>query len=123
MKFLMGSLLLLVLVSGAHTASADAAADFSLHCAKCHGSDGKGQTTIGKIFKVPDFTVSSWSSKTSSAQIRETIENGAKDASGKQLMPSFKEKLSAEQINALVEYVQHFSAQSKGGGSETINAP
>ena len=113
MKIVIGSLLVFGLLLGARYAAADAAADFSLHCAQCHGRDGRGQTTIGKIFKIPDFTQSSWSSQTTPAKIHDTIENGAKDSSGKQLMPAFKDTFTADQITALVEYVRHFSAQTK----------
>lgn len=123
MKLLSASFILFALILGARTAAADAAADFGLQCAKCHGSDGRGQTTIGKIYKVPDFTLSSWSSKTTPAKMHDTIVNGAEDASGRQLMPAFKEKFNADQINALVEYVQHFSAQTTSNKDQPPTTP
>lgn len=123
MKLFIGSLMLFALVLGARTAAADAAADFNLNCAMCHGSDGQGQTTIGKIFKVPDFTSSSWISTTTPAKMKATIENGAKDASGKQLMPSFKEKFNSDQIDALVSYVRHFSTPAKTEESQKPTTP
>lgn len=86
----------------------DAATIYQQNCAKCHGIDGKGQTTVGKKLHVPDMTLPDWQAKYSAVKIRETIENGVQDKTGRDIMKAYKEKLSPEEIDALVPYVQKF---------------
>lgn len=87
---------------------ADATEVYQQNCSKCHGADGKGQTTVGRKLKVPDFTDAGWKSQTSDAKIKEAIENGVKDKSGKELMIPYKEKLTPGEIDSLISYVQKF---------------
>jgi mono/diheme cytochrome c family protein len=86
---------------------------YQQNCTKCHGADGKGQTTVGKKFKVPDFTDSAWQAKTSVSKIKEVIENGVKDKAGKELMKPYKDNLSPEEVNDLVQYVQKFASEKR----------
>ncbi len=72
-------------------------------CASCHGVDGKGDTESGKKMKVVDMTSADWHKKTTDAKIRESIMNGTKTDSGE--MQPFKDSLSSEQIDGLVNYI------------------
>jgi mono/diheme cytochrome c family protein len=79
-------------------ASANGAELFAAQkCVGCHGADGKG-----KLKGSPDFTDAAWQKKRTDAEMIETIKKGHKP------MPGYEDKLSAEQINALVAYVRSF---------------
>jgi cytochrome c6 len=68
------------------------------NCARCHGSDGKGNTQLGQEMGVPDLTTS----RLGSARVRQIISKGDGD------MPAFGKKLKAAQINSLVNTVRSF---------------
>jgi mono/diheme cytochrome c family protein len=77
-------------------------------CASCHGADGKGQTDQGQKMGIADYTAAAWQKSHTGAQIKTAIENGVNREKGgkKQEMDGFKDKLTPEQIDSLVEYVQ-----------------
>ena len=83
----------------------DAAALFnneaSPKCASCHQPDGKGKPGIKEI---PNFTDAAWQKKTTDAEMIKTIKEGHKP------MPAYKDKLSDDQIKALVAYVRKFAS-------------
>ncbi|HEX8369740.1 MAG TPA: cytochrome c [Pyrinomonadaceae bacterium] len=73
---------------------------YAASCARCHGSDGRGQTPKGKQTGAKDFTNPQW----------QAIEARGIRAitSGKGKMPGFKSTLSPEEIRAVWEYVRGF---------------
>lgn len=71
-------------------------------CSKCHGADGAGETSLGKIFGAPDFTDSGWWAKHPASQHVGVITRGKKN------MPAFGKKLTRAQIASLATYVQRF---------------
>jgi len=71
-------------------------------CSKCHGADGSGETSLGRIFGTPDFTDSGWWAKHSSGELAGVITRGKKN------MPAFGKKLTRAQITSLAAYVQRF---------------
>lgn len=72
-------------------------------CSKCHGADGSGETSLGRIFGSPDFTDPGWWAKhPNSGELVSTITRGKKN------MPAFGKKLTKAQIAALAGYVQRF---------------
>ena len=71
-------------------------------CSKCHGADGSGDTSMGRIFNAPDFTDSGWWAKHSSGELVSMITRGKKN------MPAFGKKLTKPQIASLANYVQRF---------------
>ncbi|HMG37304.1 MAG TPA: c-type cytochrome [Blastocatellia bacterium] len=75
---------------------------FGAKCAMCHGRNGAGMPNWRSKGQ-PDFTDDGWQKAHSDTQIAESISNGK----GK-FMPSFKGKLSPEEINALVGQVRTF---------------
>src|SRR6266498_2569805 len=77
---------------------------FAKQCASCHGPDGKAQTPIARKLGVKDLT----QSKLTEAEIEKQIVEGKRDDHGKEKMPSFKAKLSAEEIRSLVKVVKDF---------------
>jgi mono/diheme cytochrome c family protein len=92
-------------------ASADDAATnrvFRAKCASCHGEDGKGHTKEGEKMKVGDMTTAAFQKDLTDEKIKETISNGlSREKNGvKQEMKPLKDKLTPEQIDALVKYVR-----------------
>jgi mono/diheme cytochrome c family protein len=81
----------------ANIAFADAAADWSKHCASCHGKDGSGATTMGKKLGVKDYTKEQGFSDSEATK-------AIKSGSGK--MKGFGDKLSDADVKALVAYVR-----------------
>src|SRR5436305_3118158 len=77
-------------------------------CASCHGADGKGQTEQGQKMGISDLTDAKWQQSQNDAQIKKAITEGVNKEEGgkKKEMEPFKDKLSPEQIDALVAYVR-----------------
>jgi cytochrome c6 len=76
---------------------------FKQKCTKCHGADGSGDTSLGRIFGTPDFTDSGWWAKHSNtAEYTQVITKGKKN------MPAFGKKLTKAQIANLATYIQRF---------------
>lgn len=96
-KFSKTGLLIAATMFCANIAFADAAANWSKHCASCHGKDGSGATAMGKKLGVKDYTKEQGFSD---AEAQKAIMDG----SGK--MKGFKDKLSEADAKALVAYVR-----------------
>jgi mono/diheme cytochrome c family protein len=77
---------------------------FAKRCAMCHGADGTGSQKRGELAAIPDFTVASWQSRRSDAQLLESILDGKGTE-----MPAWNGKISPEQAHALVGYVRSFA--------------
>ena len=77
--------------------AADAAANWTQHCASCHAKDGSGNTMMGKKLGVKDYTKDQGFSDAEATNI---IKNG------KGKMKGFKAKLSDADVKALVAYVR-----------------
>jgi cytochrome c6 len=81
------------------TAQDDGAALYKTKCAVCHGADGKGDTPLGKNFKLRDLG-------SDEVQKQTDAELTAITADGKGKMPSYKGKLTDEQIKQLVAFMR-----------------
>jgi mono/diheme cytochrome c family protein len=77
---------------------------FVTNCAPCHGADGEARTPIARKLKVKDLSLSALKD----AEIREQILDGKRGKRKAMTMPSFKDRLSAEEIQALVKVVRSF---------------
>jgi mono/diheme cytochrome c family protein len=75
---------------------------YLLHCARCHGADGRGETTLGKLYSIPNLTEAALHSRFSDKELSAIIN------SGQGRMPGFKKYLSKAEITALVAYVRRF---------------
>ena len=76
------------------------AVTFAKNCATCHGKDGRAKTFKAKFNHARDLTDPQWQSGVTDERIFNSITNG------KGKMPSFKRKLTNEQIESLVTYVR-----------------
>ena len=83
-------------------ADIDANKLYQTHCKTCHGADGK-TTELGAGLGARDFTDPNWQAKATDEQIIKQINDGTPE----KMMP-FKEKLSQDEIKALVPVVRGF---------------
>lgn len=100
-------LIALLTLAASASFAATAEENYKSHCAKCHGADGKGQTTIGKKLKLADYTTAEAQAGFTDAEATEVITNGIIE-NGKPKKNPFKEKLTAEEITELVKHVRSF---------------
>jgi mono/diheme cytochrome c family protein len=80
-----------------------ARANYAKNCSSCHGQEGKGgivKTTDGTKLKVPSLT-EGHALKHLDEDFVDQITNGGGG------MPKFKDKLTSEEIKALVHFVRH----------------
>ena len=87
--------------------AADAAALYQQNCAKCHGTDGKGDTRIGKKLGVKDYTDPKVQAELKDDAAFKAIKEGLKDKDGNTLMKP-TEGVSDEDIKGLVAYMRTF---------------
>lgn len=104
-KFLIGIALGLSLAQiSAADNSGDAAGAvlYKKHCAKCHGVEGKANTFRGWMSRAQKFTDANWQENTTDEEILDAIANGPG------FMPSYKKKLSSEEIHSLLAVIRTF---------------
>ena len=85
----------------------DAKAIFEKDCAKCHGTDGKGDTKMGKKLGVKDYTDAKVQAELKDDAATKAIKEGLKDKEGKVLMKP-AESLSDTDIKGLIAYIRTF---------------
>ena len=96
-----GALAGVCLVGSAAKADNTAEATYKAKCAMCHGPDGKGETSTGKMMKAGDFA-SEAVQKMSDADLSDAI------SKGKGKMPAYK-TLTPDQVKGLVTYIRSFA--------------
>ena len=105
----MNKTLITVLIAGAFCIASATAADvqenWDKQCAKCHGKDGSGQTTMGKKLKLKDYTDASVQAGFSDEEAMAAIKDGIKE-DGKTKMKAYGGTLSDDEIKALVAHVR-----------------
>ena len=87
--------------------AADAKANWTRHCAKCHGEDGKGQTRMGKQAGAKDYTDAKVQEGLKDDGAFKVIKEGLTQ-DGKKKMDPYKDKLSDDEIKALVAHIRSF---------------
>lgn len=97
------ALLALSLSAPAFASGVDAKAVWTSKCKGCHGPDGKADTRMGRSHKIVDFTAPAFQQKVTDAQLRAVIVHGSKKDSK---MKAFKDRLTPEEISALVRYIR-----------------
>lgn len=92
------------------TRAADAAvvANYTKHCASCHGKDGTGNTTMGKKIGAKDFTDPKVVAEIKDDHALKNLKEGVKDKNGKEIKKPFTGKLTEEEMKALIEYSKSF---------------
>jgi cytochrome c553 len=81
-------------------------------CVACHGPDGKGTPKSIAGFEppdsFPDFTRCDQTTAELDNDYRAVIVHGGQYRGFSQIMPSFKQALTPEQINKVIGYLRHF---------------
>ena len=76
---------------------------YKRYCVLCHGEDGTGKTDLGSGLGARDFNDKKFQAGITDEQIIEQIANGTEDK-----MFPFKDKLSSEEMHALVPVIRAF---------------
>lgn len=94
--------LLLALAAGTAVA-ADGPALYKEHCAKCHGDTGQADNWRGYLYFARNFNSAKWQARMSDDDILEEINDGPR------IMPAFKDSLTAEEKQALIQVIRGFA--------------
>ena len=94
----------LMMVAPAALADDAAAALYKAKCAMCHSADGSGDSAMGKKTGAHDFR-SAEVQKMTDAQLTEIT------VKGKNKMPDYDKKLTADEIKGLVAYVRELGTK------------
>jgi len=89
----------------------DGAAVWDKNCKKCHGEDAKGDTAMGKKFEIRDYTDPAVQASFTDEQIVEAINNGITNEAGKKVMLPLGNKLSEEEITAVIAHLRSLKAE------------
>jgi mono/diheme cytochrome c family protein len=99
--------LLLGCMAGWSARAGDVSATWAANCAACHGKDGKGSTMMGRKLSIKDLTDASVQASFTDAQAATAIKEGI-TVNGDEKMKAFGDKLSDDDIKALVAQVRSF---------------
>ncbi len=95
-------------------------------CAGCHGSDGRGAPPATTMFErpdtFPDFTRCDQTTPEDNLAWKSVIRDGGPSRGFSPIMPSFSGALSADQIDAVVNYIRAF-CREKGWPRGELNLP
>ena len=97
----------MVLAAGGTLKAADAKANWTKHCAKCHGEDGKGQTRMGRQKGAKDYTDAKVQEQLKDDKAVKVIKEGLTE-NGTKKMDAYAEKLSDDEIKALITHIRSF---------------
>jgi mono/diheme cytochrome c family protein len=101
---------------------------FAQHCQVCHGPDGRGNGPAAPslIPRPRDFTRGQFKYKTtpagqppSDADLMGVVSNGLQASA----MPYWRDRLSPDELRAVVDYVKSLSPAFAGAAPQTINLP
>jgi cytochrome c553 len=105
MKSILPVIVLGVLGSTLAAVAADGAATWDDNCAKCHGADGKGGTTIGKKLRISDLSSADVQAQFTDEQAFSAVKDGYTDKDGRMRMKAI-EGLSDDDIKAVVAHLR-----------------
>ena len=95
-------------------------------CVACHGADGKGMPQAIAGFEppdsFPDFTRCDQTTAELDNDYRAVITHGGRYRGFSQIMPSFSEALTDQQISKVIGYLRHFCRES-GWPRGELNLP
>jgi mono/diheme cytochrome c family protein len=101
--FLTAGALAFIAKSSFAATKANGADIFREKCSMCHGVDGKGYAAI----KTPNFTDPKWQAAHPDKELKDAVENGVKGTA----MVSFKDKLSQQEMAAVLKYIRSLGAK------------
>lgn len=87
--------------------AADAPANWTKHCASCHAADGSGSTRMGRQSGAKDYRDAKVQAEMKDDTALKALKDGMQ-AKGKEVMKPFKDKLSEDEMKALVAHMRTF---------------
>lgn len=87
--------------------AADAKANWSKHCAKCHAENGSGQTSTGRKLSIRDYRDSKVQAELKDRDMIKATRGGLKD-SKRELMKPYGGVLSDDEIRELITHIRAF---------------
>lgn len=96
----------LALLAGSVVA-ADVAANWNTHCVSCHAKDGSGQTRMGRQSGAKDYRDAKVQAEMKDDAALKAIKEGITDK-GKERMKPYKDKLSEDEMKALIAHMRTF---------------
>jgi len=87
--------------------AADVKENWEKHCQKCHGADGKGQTKMGRQSGVKDYTDPKVQEELKDENAVKIIKEGIVEK-GKKRMDPYGDKLTDDEIKALIAHIRAF---------------
>jgi len=87
--------------------AADVNALYDKHCASCHGKDGSGKTKMGQKAGAKDYRDAKVIAELKDEIALKNIKDGMTE-NGKEKMKPFKDKLSDDEIKALIGKIREF---------------
>jgi mono/diheme cytochrome c family protein len=105
MKLVLTLIIAVFIASTTSLRAADGKALWDANCAQCHGKAGNADTKMGKTLGAKDLTSAEVQASFTDAQAATAIKDGVKE-NGKTKMKAFGDKLSADDVKALVAYVR-----------------
>lgn len=106
-RAIIAALIGLGLAVGSSARGEDAKANYTKECAKCHGADGRGKTKMGQKLGAKDYTDAKVQADMKDDKAFKSIKEGQKDGD-KELMKSYADILSDDEIKALVAHMRAF---------------
>jgi mono/diheme cytochrome c family protein len=97
---------------------ADMVQVFKANCMACHGEDGAGALLRDKLPNLPDFSSLAWQFSKTNLEISNRIEYGDEP-----LMPTFRYRLSRDQILGLAIYIRSFAVKDIGAAAPKPTLP
>jgi mono/diheme cytochrome c family protein len=99
---------------------------FRAACVACHGTDGRGAPDATRGFELPstfpDFTDCNATTREPDLDWNAIINNGGPGRGFSEIMPSFREALTADQIDKVIEYLRGFCREPSWPRGE-LNLP
>jgi cytochrome c553 len=87
--------------------AADVEANWSKHCASCHGKDGSGDTKMGKKAGAKDYRDPKVQAEIKPDVALKNVKEGMKDGAKEKMKP-FADKLTDDEIKQLIAHIKTF---------------
>jgi mono/diheme cytochrome c family protein len=107
MKKLIPLIIAVLAIPALSATAADGKALYEKACAKCHGKDGKGETTMGKKSGCKDYTSAKVQDDLKDEDAVKAIIKGYKNKEGKEVMKP-AEDISEADAKAIMTYMRTF---------------